>query len=118
MRIVIDDYGVGWSNLSRVLQLPVATLKLDRSIAASVLSDRRAAAMVLSTVRLAAELGVDVVAEGVETAEVRAWLADAGCTWAQGWHFSAAVPGRLLPEVLVRLAAEAVSLPVPRAAVV
>ena len=101
-----------------MLQLPVSTLKLDRSIAASVLTDRRAAAMVVSTVRLADELGFDVVAEGVETAEVRAWLADAGCTWAQGWHFSAAVPGRLLPEVLARLAAAAVHLPRPRAATV
>jgi sensor c-di-GMP phosphodiesterase-like protein len=67
---------------------------------------------------VAETLGCDRDRDAGETAEVRAWLADAGCAWAQGWHVSAAVPGRLLPEVRARLAAEAVSLPVPWAAVV
>ncbi len=110
VRVVIDDYGLGWSNLSRVLELPVCSLKLDRSIAGAADSDPRAAAMVRSTVRLASSLGLEVVAEGVETARGRQVLADAGCVWAQGWLFSAAVPGRALPAVLGRLDAEAVAL--------
>ncbi len=92
VRIVIDDFGVGWSNLSRVLQLPVHALKLDRSIASAVLVDPRAAAMARSTAALAADLGLHVVVEGVETEPVRAHLASIGCHWAQGWLFSPAVP--------------------------
>ena len=110
VRVVIDDYGLGWSNLSRVLELPVSTLKLDRSIAGAVDSDPRAAVMVRSTVAMATSLGLDVVAEGVETPPSRRALADAGCQWAQGWLFSAAVPGPRLPEVLARLEADAVPL--------
>ena len=110
VRVVIDDYGLGWSNLSRVLELPVSTLKLDRSIAGAVDSDPRAAVMVRSTVAMATSLGLDVVAEGVETPAARRALAAAGCQWAQGWLFSAAVPGPRLPEVLARLEADAVPL--------
>ena len=108
VRVVIDDYGLGWSNLSRVLELPASTLKLDRSIAGAVSGDPRAVLMVRSTVALATSLGLDVVAEGVETPDARQLLADAGCAWAQGWLFSAAVPGRALPDALARLTAQAV----------
>lgn len=110
VRVVIDDYGLGWSNLSRVLELPASTLKLDRSIAGAVDSDPRARLMVRSTIELARGLGLDVVAEGVETTQARRMLADAGCTWAQGWLFSAAVPGPALAAVLGRLTDEAVPL--------
>jgi EAL domain-containing protein (putative c-di-GMP-specific phosphodiesterase class I) len=110
VRIVIDDYGLGWSNLSRVLELPVSTLKLDRSIAGAVDSDPRAALMVRSTVAMATSLGLDVVAEGVETPAARRVLADAGCAWAQGWLFSAAVSGQALPGALGQLTARAVAL--------
>jgi len=110
VHIVIDDFGVGWSNPSRVLELPVSALKLDRSIAGAVLRDRRAAAMVTSTVALAADLGLAVVAEGVETEPVRRHLAAAGWQWAQGWLFSAAVPGAGLPRRLAHLDAATVAL--------
>ena len=101
VQIVIDDYGVGWSNLSRILQLPVGALKLDRSIVSAVGTDPRAATMVRSTLMLAEDLGLEVVAEGVETQAVRRHLIHAGCRWAQGWLFSAAVPGRSLPNLLM-----------------
>ena len=110
VRVVIDDYGLGWSNLSRVLELPATTLKLDRSIAGAVDSDPSAVLMVRSTAALATSLGMDVVAEGVETTAQRQLLADAGCSWAQGWLFSAAVPGQALPQALARLDEQAVQL--------
>lgn len=100
VHIVIDDFGVGWSNLSRVLELPVDTLKLDRSIAGAVLRDPRAAAMVEATVALATGLGLQVVAEGIETEAVRRRLTAAGCQWGQGWLFGAAVPRTALPRLL------------------
>ncbi len=107
VHVVIDDYGVGWSNLTRVLQLPVDALKIDREIAASVLDDRRAAAMVTSTVALARQLGLEVAAEGIETDDVRDHLAQAGCDWGQGWLFSPAVVGEQLVPLLDRLGASA-----------
>lgn len=100
VHVVIDDFGVGWSNLSRVLELPVDALKLDRSIAGAVLCDPRAAAMVEATVALATGLGLQVTAEGIESEAVRRRLTAAGCQWGQGWLFSAAVPRVALPHLL------------------
>ncbi len=107
VHVVIDDYGVGWSNLTRVLQLPVDALKIDRAIAASVLDDRRAATMVTSTVALARQLGLQVAAEGIENDDVCDHLAAAGCDWGQGWLFSPAVTGEQLIPLLDRLGSSA-----------
>lgn len=100
VHIVLDDYGVGWSNFARLLGLPVSAIKIDRSIAGQVLVDPRAAAVVASTVSTARELGLHVVAEGVESEQVRSRLAGLGCCWAQGWLYSPAVPGADLPRLL------------------
>lgn len=107
VHVVIDDYGVGWSNLSRILELPVDGLKIDRSIAAAVLTDERATIMVAATTMMATALGLVVTAEGVETAEVRDHLTDVGCDLAQGWLYSAAVPGADVAGVLRGLDAAA-----------
>ncbi len=105
VHVVIDDFGVGWSNLTRVLQLPVDGLKIDRCIAAHVLDDPRAAAVLASTVELARTLGLQVTAEGIEDTLVRDHLAAAGVNWVQGWLYSAAVPGSALAGMLTRLSA-------------
>ncbi len=107
VHIVVDDFGVGWSNLSRILELPVDGLKIDRSIAAAVLTDDRAAVMVVATTAMAHGLGLTVTAEGVETPDVRDHLAAAGCDLAQGWLYSAAVPGAGIGPVLRQLDAAA-----------
>lgn len=103
VHVVVDDFGVGWSNLSRVLDLPVDGLKIDRGIAAAVLKNPRAAVVVAATVGMAHALGLTVTAEGVETIEVRDHLRDAGCDLAQGWLYSPALPGADLPDLLRRL---------------
>ncbi len=103
VHVVMDDYGVGWSNLTRLLQLPVDGLKIDREIAAAVVDDPRAAAMVTYTVAMANELGIEVTAEGIETEQVRAHLARAGCAWGQGWLYSPAVPADQLIPLLNRM---------------
>lgn len=105
VHVVLDDYGVGWSNLSRVLNLPVDGLKIDRGIAARVLDDPRAASVVASTTDLALSLGLDVTAEGIESAQVRDHLRAAGVQYGQGWLYSPAVPGERLPETLQHLSA-------------
>lgn len=109
VHVVIDDFGVGWSNLSRILELPVDGLKIDRSIASAVLTDERAAVMVAATTGMARQLGLTVTAEGVETSEVLDHLAAAGCDLAQGWLYSAAVPSAGIADVLRRLDTAATS---------
>lgn len=106
VHIVIDDFGVGWSNLSRILALPVDGLKIDRSIAGAVLTDGRAAMMAAATTAMAHQLGLAVTAEGVATVEIRDHLAGIGCDLAQGWLYSAAVPGPHVADVLRRLDAD------------
>ncbi len=103
VHVVIDDFGVGWSNLSRVLALPVDGLKIDRGIASAVLTDPRAATVVAATAGMARALGLAVTAEGVETIELRDHLLAAGCDLAQGWLYSRAVPGAEVGGLLRRL---------------
>lgn len=103
VHVVVDDFGVGWSNLSRLLELPVDGLKLDRSPAGAVLRNPRAATMVRATLQLAADLELQVVTEEVESEPVRHHLARAGCRLAQGWLFSPAIAGATLPALLNRL---------------
>jgi EAL domain-containing protein (putative c-di-GMP-specific phosphodiesterase class I) len=100
VRIVLDDYGVGWSNMARLLQLPVSTLKLDGALIGSVRHNRNAAYLVRTTVTSAFHLGLDVVAEGIEDAETRRFMMSTGCRWAQGWLFGRAVPAASLPAIL------------------
>ena len=100
VHIVIDDFGVGWSNLSRVLDLPVDSLKLDCSIAAQVVCNPRAAAMTDAIIALAQRLGLRVTAEGIETEAVREHLTHAGCDQGQGYLFHAPVPRAALPRLL------------------
>jgi EAL domain-containing protein (putative c-di-GMP-specific phosphodiesterase class I)/putative methionine-R-sulfoxide reductase with GAF domain len=100
VRVVLDDFGVGWSNMSRLIQLPVAALKLDRSLVTGVTSIERAAFVVRATVAAALELNLDVIAEGIEDERVRRRIAATGCRWAQGWLFSPAVPEQTLPRLL------------------
>ncbi|MCW2548641.1 MAG: hypothetical protein JWN96_3101 [Mycobacterium sp.] len=102
VHIVLDDFGVGWSNFARLLDLPVSAVKIDRRIAGAVCSDDRAVAVVASTINTAIQLNIDVVAEGVETEAVRRCLSRLGCRWAQGWLFGGAVAAHSLPHLLAR----------------
>ena len=100
VNVVLDDFGVGWSNYSRLLSLPVTAIKIDRSIAAAVVTDDRASKLVSGIMSSAMELGVEVVAEGVETEPVRRRLTALGIRWAQGWLFGAAEPASRVVEQL------------------
>jgi EAL domain-containing protein (putative c-di-GMP-specific phosphodiesterase class I) len=86
LKISIDDYGTGQSSLGYLQKLPATELKIDMSFVRSLAADRRNAIMVRSTIALAHELGMKVVAEGVEDAECLRLLAAMGCDTAQGWH--------------------------------
>ncbi|WP_205687574.1 putative bifunctional diguanylate cyclase/phosphodiesterase, partial [Cellulomonas endophytica] len=92
VEVSVDDFGTGWSSLSRLEELPVTQLKVDRSFVARLGDGVTATPVLEAIVQLARGLGLTVVAEGVETAEQARAVADLGCTLAQGWHFGRPVP--------------------------
>jgi diguanylate cyclase (GGDEF)-like protein len=100
--LVVDDFGTGYSSLSRLIDLPVGVVKIDRSFITGVGEDPRATAVVSATLLLAHDLRQRAIAEGVETAEQLQWLVEAGCSFAQGFLLSRAVPRETLVEVLRR----------------
>lgn len=87
-RIVIDDFGVGYSSVIYLAELPVAAFKLDRSLVARVLEDKAARKLIDSLLALADNMGLDVVAEGVETAAQGDYLKTSGCPLAQGFGYA------------------------------
>jgi diguanylate cyclase (GGDEF)-like protein len=92
----IDDFGTGYSSLGKLRQLPVDEIKIDRSFVVGMAFDRGDATIVRSTIDLARNLGLRVVAEGVEDARVRDELAALGCDLGQGWFFSRPLEGEAL----------------------
>ena len=92
VRTSIDDYGTGYSSLAYLRGLPADELKLDRSLTSDVDSDARAAAIVRHTVALAHDLGLRLVAEGVEDAAMAVALARLGCDVAQGYAIARPMP--------------------------
>jgi diguanylate cyclase (GGDEF)-like protein/PAS domain S-box-containing protein len=91
-RIAIDDFGTGFSCLNYLRRLPVNILKIDQSFVRDMQTDGASLAIVTSIIRLAESLGMETIAEGVETAEEVALLASQGCRLMQGYHFSKPLP--------------------------
>lgn len=88
--IALDDFGTGYSSLSYLHQLPVDSIKIDRSFVCNLDRDPRVREIVQTTVELAHRLKLDVVAEGVEHASTARYLRDIGCGSAQGWLYAKA----------------------------
>jgi len=103
VRIAIDDFGTGYSSLAYLAQLPAHELKIDRRFVANLDRGPRDAAIVQSVILLADQLGMEVVAEGVETAAQAQRLIAMGCRRLQGYHF-----GRPQPADAFRAVADAV----------
>ncbi len=102
-RLAIDDFGTGYSSLGRLRQMPVTTLKIDRSFVADLPHDANAASIVTTIIQLARNLGVEPVAEGIETLSQRRFLVDHGCTYGQGFHFARPVPAGEIPALHARM---------------
>ena len=92
VRIAIDDFGTGYSSLGRLVELPIQELKIDRSFVTDMDGDGPGAAIVRSTIDLGHHLGLEVVAEGVETEEQLRELRTLGCDGAQGFHLLRPLP--------------------------
>jgi diguanylate cyclase (GGDEF)-like protein len=99
-KIAIDDFGTGYSSLKYLTVYPVSRLKLAHEFVFRVTVDFRNAAVVRAAIRLANELGIEVIAEGVETEAQMRFLMAAGCRQAQGYYFSRPVSAAGATELL------------------
>ena len=92
MMLAIDDFGTGYSSLAYLKHLPIQRLKLDRSFVKDLETDSNDAAICAATVALGHKLGLELVAEGVETEGQRDFLAALGCDFVQGFLYSRPLP--------------------------
>jgi diguanylate cyclase (GGDEF)-like protein len=99
-KVTIDDFGTGQSSLAYLHKLPVTGLKIDKSLVANMLSSDSDLTIVRSTIDLGRNLGLDVVAEGVEDEATWTALRDLGCHYAQGYWSGRSTPADQLPWLL------------------
>jgi EAL domain-containing protein (putative c-di-GMP-specific phosphodiesterase class I) len=100
MGIAIDDFGTGYSSLSYLYYFPIQTLKIDQSFIRAMEKDNRSLELVRSIIGLGQNMGLNIIAEGVETREEAAILRDMGCEAAQGYHFAKPLPEQKVIDLL------------------
>lgn len=98
--IAIDDFGTGYSSLSYLKSLPLDKIKIDKSFVQDLLDDDDDATIVRAIIQLGKSLGMQVIAEGVETAEQEAYIISEGCHEGQGYHYSKPLQARELAAFL------------------
>lgn len=103
LRIALDDFGTGYSSMNYLQHLPLDTLKVDRTFVREIEANCNAAAIVKAIIAMAKAMGLDVVAEGVETRAQLDFITEhGGCAVIQGWVYSPAVPAHEMEAILAR----------------
>ena len=103
VHIAIDDFGTGYASLSYLIQLPINTIKIDRSFVDGVDSDARKQSVVEGILAIAGGMGLYSVGEGAETAEQMDWLCNNGCDSVQGYFLCRPVAAEQIPPMLKEL---------------
>ena len=101
LRISLDDFGTGYSSLSQLRDLPLTSVKIDRSFTSKLTEPGAERSIASAVAEIAASLNLAVVAEGVETIEDREAVRSLGVGSIQGWLFARAVPAPVLLERLI-----------------
>lgn len=100
VRLAMDDYGIGYSSIDTLSRWPFSVVKVDRGLIGRVLESEKIATIVMSSIRMAHELGMEVIAEGIESNQVFRFLQLSGCSGAQGFWLAQPMP---LPELIAFL---------------
>jgi len=108
-RIALDDFGTGYSSLFHLKSLPFDELKVDRTFVSSMTTERESRKIVAAVVGLGQSLGLETVAEGIETQEQADMLVRLGCEMGQGFHYGRPAPAEQLPAVIAFGQSRAVS---------
>lgn len=116
VQLSMDDFGTGYSSLNYLHRFPIDTLKIDRSFINKIDSDAEQLAIVRTIVTLAWNLGMDVIAEGIESAKHLAQLKALQCEYGQGYYFSAPLDPRAAVDFILNQAqlSELMSCPIPQ----
>jgi EAL domain-containing protein (putative c-di-GMP-specific phosphodiesterase class I) len=101
--VAIDDFGTGYSSLSYLINFPVTCLKVDRVFITDVAANKAHAALTTAIVAMAESLGLDTVAEGVETSEQLEFISALGCSEVQGFWFSPPVSAHEFPAAIAAI---------------
>jgi diguanylate cyclase (GGDEF)-like protein len=101
VRLSVDDFGTGYSSLANLRKMPIDELKIDRSFVSPMLRNESDLIIVRSTINLGHDLGLNVIAEGVEDSSTLERLATLGCDLAQGYHVSKPMPADVFNDWLV-----------------
>jgi EAL domain-containing protein (putative c-di-GMP-specific phosphodiesterase class I) len=109
IRLAVDDFGTGYSSLSYLQLFPVDILKIDQAFVSGIEHGDQQSSLASAIISLAGVLGLETVAEGIETDAQATTLAALGCALAQGYHFSSPVP----PEAIAVMLGEGHVEPTP-----
>lgn len=102
INFALDDYGMGYSNTSSILKYPFHTIKLDKSIVWSAVKNEKAQKLLQHTIAMFRDMGIQLVAEGVETSEMAVMLMKMKCDYLQGFLYSKAIKGSAFVEFLTQ----------------